>query len=175
MSVLSYSDPATVGHLTRCPGEAARDSDTRNTLGLLFPMHLCLQRVMTVDKLLPTTVKYFPSPLLTCHGPKLYLLQINKHRHVSTWEAAKPHANALGNERNAVPSRPRAEDHIVADDDLQSYFQSSSSQAPKRNGSALTGFVCVSSAQPLRVAVLVAQLWKSLCPQILTCLKPSEE
>ncbi|KAK7798533.1 hypothetical protein U0070_003277 [Myodes glareolus] len=58
----------------------------------------------------PTTVMKKPSPKLklelsfnTVQGPKLYLLQINKHWHVSTWEAAKPHANALGNERNAVP------------------------------------------------------------------------
>lgn len=54
---------------------------------------------------------------------------------------------------------PELRDHTVADDDLQSYFQSSSSQVTRRNDSALIGFVCVLSAQPLRVAVLVAQLW----------------
>lgn len=90
--------------------ETAEDSDTRNTFMLLFPGHLCLQKVTTVDKLVPTKVKGFPSPLLTCHSPKLYLLPINKCRQVSTWEAAKPHASAFGNERNAVLQVPRAED-----------------------------------------------------------------
>lgn len=47
--------PRTVGLLTKCIQETAGDSDTRNTLRLLFPVYLCLQKATTVNKLLPTT------------------------------------------------------------------------------------------------------------------------